>query len=1650
MRAAAYRALSVALAALLVFGSTPAQLWAEGVEGIAHVAGETLAGDTAPDKAVESGANDATPASEGAAQVESSAGSTQVEAGAGSTQVQGNAGADVESAGEDQATSSQLPTSSHESASLGDVSGLSAVSDGALTSSTPNAPSVMSLDSDAYIMIQDEQDKDNSYSSVEGSLQVGDTLWANAYDSWDWGIDHESGWTYQWLAGDSQSAPDSAYAPIEGATSQSLTITEELAEQLAGKYIRVKVSGDGQELYGPSNSWNTPSSYASDTPGPVLAAGTVSLSRVEMWQDGQKISANDDAVLNPGATIEARAYTGGSSYEGASNGTVVTDGVTYSWELLESENASSGESLGSGSTVTLGDSEDLLGKYLRVTADGGAGEVTYVKGPIASAGSQRVASVSILGDDVTSIGYNSAVCVGDTLTAKAVGTGGVSLDEAHLTYQWYIKADGASNYEPLAGEISKTLHVTEEHLGATFKVEVSGGVNTASSFTSKPVVAPDSAEAAFAALTASNFMPEPVYGTDSNMNTMVEAKLDELGFKDAEVRVTKAGSGKGGAAVSSASDGTNGDITYYYEDPAGDPAGVANFSVTYEITSGGTTATWTKYVNVRWDQAKLEDALQQLAADELKASDLLVYEGGEADDESGTIEARKDLYLKSSLESWASISWSTSDASVVETDGTVHRLQSEDREATLTATITFDGKRGDNEQVPSITVNFKVTVKSIDSDPSAEDRINEALDGIVFTYNNGGAEVDRAAVTGAVKLPNARGIGLNSAKITYSMADDGDGAANILGYTMQVTRSEAGFPDVPVTLTMTVTYNGATVSRDFSFTIKALDTAEIDAELALMDEVAASVFEGIRGDNESASAVTGDLQPFRMAYVGEDGEIAWAYSKDETTGHTGIVPTAIDESYQGEDWRLFRSSNASIITHENLLLQQQPTYNTQVTITLALRSEKFGDLYEQYKDDPNISSEVLARYEQLAYYPVTVTVTVAGTQGENPNQPEELNATVAFVTSDGETIIPASEFSAVDGQTAWDATVSVLTRSGYTYQGAGVLRGITAPDGTQWGQMADNWRLFINGELSDVYASNYYLADGDEVVWVYSADGSDVQLPESDVETNPDAEHPALDAQWNGYANGGAGAVTDAATPTEDAEASWSHSLLTDEEREDGAYATASDALMIDGKIYLVSSSNVWPNNGTARLEVIDPATGTTERTVQLAGALDSQCRPVYADGIIVVPLAGGALQALSASTLETIWYVDGIDGAQSLSSLTIANGYVYVATADKLDSYYVATAGTVRRVNLYTGAIAGSAASDESGYYWAGGIATDGYYVVGNDASEVLVYTEDLTELVSSAELSDSVRSTIVEADGYLYLTTSDGVLHKLSLTSDGAVSEVASVKFGSSSTSTPTIVDGKAYVGGSSFEGYENDWGYTSYYGTLAVIDTSSMAVLYSVTDTSDGKIPADVKSASLVSVQESGTYVYFTSNSTPGGVYSYKLGDTAASTLFTPDSSAQNYTMASVLVGPDGTLYYTNDAGYLFALRATAGEESEDPQQPDDSGTTGESSADTSADGSGAGSGSGVGAGAAGGDAGSAGDTGGADGADAASSASAAGGAAEGTSNGTPEARTAEAAVLSAEPQASATNAWAIGGIAAGVIGLACVAVYLVHSKQRRGEA
>ena len=477
------------------------------------------------------------------------------------------------------------------------------------------------------------------------------------------------------------------------------------------------------------------------------------------------------------------------------------------------------------------------------------------------------------------------------------------------------------------------------------------------------------------------------------------------------------------------------------------------------------------------------------------------------------------------------------------------------------------------------------------------------------------------------------------------------------------------------------------------------------------------------------------------------------------------------------------------------------------------------------------------------------------------------------------------------------------------------------------------WAFYINGKLSGELASTYKVQPGDKIAWYFAGDGA--ELPKADVETNPKADHPSVDVQFNGFANGGAGAITSGNTPVAKTDAAWSSSLLTDKERELGATPSASTPLVVDGRIYIVSSSSYYDastgvsTSGLARLQLIDPATGAIAKTVALGSTMDSACRPIYADGIIIVPLTGGYLQAVSATTLETLWVSDAFAN-QSLSTLTVSDGYVYLATVDSFGDNWSASAGTLRRVNLLTGAVAGSFTNDGAGYYWAGGVIVGDYYVVADDMGGVSVFSADLSCKVASVSASPAgFRSALVVDGDSIYAVSKDGVLHRFAVDAAGGLSVTGEAKFAGYSTSTPTISGGYAFVGGSD-----------NYKGVLACINLSDLSVT-KITKADGELLPFESKSTPLVSSRNGKTYVYFTLNgvqgdwpnyTSGGGVYAYCLGDEQAKLIFAPGVGFAQYCMASIVSDGAGNLYYTNDSGYLFKIAAQEGEATE-PVTPAD---------------------------------------------------------------------------------------------------------------------
>lgn len=548
------------------------------------------------------------------------------------------------------------------------------------------------------------------------------------------------------------------------------------------------------------------------------------------------------------------------------------------------------------------------------------------------------------------------------------------------------------------------------------------------------------------------------------------------------------------------------------------------------------------------------------------------------------------------------------------------------------------------------------------------------------------------------------------------------------------------------------------------------------------------------------------------------------------------------------------------------------------------------------------------------------------------NAKMELKAEAATVATADTTEAAEPEAAATDetaaGPTAADATEALFKESGldagYGMGSYGLyLNTITSPytgEKLGWDQATGKyWQLFVNGTASDVGASSVFLKTGDVITWAYSAYGSSV--PEvSPVTPQPDAERPDWDSVWPGFASG---SNTTAPTPTDEVKESWVTQI-----KDSADWATnVSDPIYVGDYVYIAAGS---------KLLQLNAKTGETEREGTLVAPINSIARMVYVDGRIIVPLSGGRLQALTADRLVTLWMTPALSATaqgdqQSLSTLTLGDGCVYFGTA--VADWSVTYGGSLVCVDIQTGKVLWFQENSEKGYYWSGAALAGSYVVVGDDAGAVIARDAKTGAEVSRVDVGASVRSTVVTSDGgkTLFVVSMDGVLHRLSLSDAGILSETGKVKFAKTSTSTPTISGGKLFVGGQSETYIQVSKWVKAYYGVLAVIDVESLSVSEVSTidghafvgDTNGQATSAEVKSAPVVSVQNGETYVYFTANCNPGGVYCYRLGDTDASLIYTPDADHQNYCMASITVGPDGTLYYVNDSGALFAIGSAATE-------------------------------------------------------------------------------------------------------------------------------
>lgn len=401
--------------------------------------------------------------------------------------------------------------------------------------------------------------------------------------------------------------------------------------------------------------------------------------------------------------------------------------------------------------------------------------------------------------------------------------------------------------------------------------------------------------------------------------------------------------------------------------------------------------------------------------------------------------------------------------------------------------------------------------------------------------------------------------------------------------------------------------------------------------------------------------------------------------------------------------------------------------------------------------------------------------------------------------------------------------------------------------------------------------------------------------------------------------------------------------------------------ILVDGYLYTYSGSTIYK---------VDTVTGAIVKT----GTMDCSSSfainpPTYADGMLFIGLAGGTVQAFNAATLESLWIYRDPLGGQPNCSIVYHDGYVYTGfwIGETSQANYVCLSATDEDPNnVKEEKLATWRYSSPGGFYWAGAYVCDDYLLIGTDDG-ASGYTSGKARLLSfnsrTGELLDEwkmgvpgdIRSSITAYNGKYYFTNKGGYFFEASISGSGEIENIRTLKLynyssdssaPAMSTCTPTIYNGRAYVGAS---GTSQFGAYSGH--NITVIDIPNWEIAYTVR--TQGYPQTSGVLTTAYQAETGNVYVYFFDNYTPGKlrVLQDKPGQTSASlisvetymdkgtvktyetayALFTPNGDQAQYALCSPIMDECGTIYFKNDSAYLMAVGSTI-ENLEITQEPE----------------------------------------------------------------------------------------------------------------------
>ena len=608
----------------------------------------------------------------------------------------------------------------------------------------------------------------------------------------------------------------------------------------------------------------------------------------------------------------------------------------------------------------------------------------------------------------------------------------------------------------------------------------------------------------------------PTFGKDSNIQTMVETRLANAGFSGVGVKFISAEPTVATADQAASAISSIGGITYFYDDPNKTVNERTQWFDTYKayftLTCGSETQVNVAVpVTVYWDEARVKDAM----CEEILSRVVLPE----------TVEANLDLPKVVDGKKWTLIEWTSSDRAITistEKQGTADTLfdpyvgvvtrQTLDQQVELTAKFTFQLA---DQQI----VLYKVFYVTVKGDPNADNRstlyqnkLDEALTAHLTDAVTGEA-LDKANVVNDIQFPTTRDLKIDGkyTPVVITSSDPGviEAPTTPNSARVWVYRPLPGEAAKTVTLTMKILDrpNGpqpgddlsamrVLASKEIKVTVQPLTQDEIDAEIALMERVKVKVnyWNGIRNANVERDNVTTDLHAFQECYLNDNGELTWVYDREDLKNH-GIVPVPLDNWYDQQIWRLFRSSNAGVVAHENLLVTRQGD-SKAVTITSYLSSETLGKYAEKYPQN--------ADFQKLYKQPVTIDLVVTGTQYAQGNNEGRVQAakralavrptvTVSFSLSGRGMGFTESNLEYAEGSTVYDVFSDLLAEHRYTCKRRGsYIAAITSNSGVTLEEFDEGknsgWMYRVNGELVGRYMSAQGLNDGDRIELYFTSD----------------------------------------------------------------------------------------------------------------------------------------------------------------------------------------------------------------------------------------------------------------------------------------------------------------------------------------------------------------------------------------------------------------------------------------------------------------------------------------------------------------------------------------------------------------------------------